>query len=90
MCFKEKRNNASSQGALGPPEPLQDSGSCLTHPASWVGSFLLKLHMKPLRWQNQEQVTVCGNRIPFASSVRELVQFCFCFKRCSVNPGGHH
>lgn len=66
--------------------PIQDSRFCLVDPTSWVGSFPLKLHRKPCGNGRIRSKLLCGNRIQLASSVRELVLFCFCFKRCSFNP----
>lgn len=77
MCFKETGKEhqwRESPGAASSPSRTgSEWGSSHGSDAGSPGDGSIRSKL------------LCGNRIPLASSVRELVLFGFCFQRCSFN-----
>lgn len=58
QCVLKERKASGTQSTTGASSGPSRTGLHCVDPTSRVGSFPVKLHRKPWRWQNQEQVTV--------------------------------
>lgn len=84
MLLKEKKIKASG-GGLGASKAVD---SIIVTPfLRWAPTE--KLYLTPQRWLAIRSKLLNGIRILLASFVRELILFCFCFKRWSLSLPSH-